>query len=197
LNGATISITNPSMKSLSVVSLTLLLFTGCAHKPAQQLTQPGLGDGPDVKVNTGVVRAVRGEKGDGQLTLITREGARNVKAGAKFSEGDTLETDDNTSADVFLGSNGPVIRLKPATRLRFDRLRVENRAGKVVTETLLDLQKGVLLGNVKKLSPDSKYEVKTRVGMVGFVESAEYNVNANGKVNIPNTNTEFQKPPRF
>lgn len=65
-----------------------------------------------------------------------------------------------------------VVRLWENTILAIDRLLSVETDKAVVTETLLDLRQGHILGNVKKMTAGSKYEIKYPNGVAGIRGSA-------------------------
>jgi hypothetical protein len=65
-------------------------------------------------------------------------------------------------------ANQNVVRLMENTLLGIDRLTSLQTGAEEVTDTELDLKAGRVLGNVKKLSSASKYEVKLPTGVAGI-----------------------------
>ena len=106
-----------------------------------------------------------------------------LKVDTILKEGAVVETDATGVVDLFLGVNGPVVRITPATQLALDKLTFSRAGGEVVIETQLDLKAGTILGTVKKLAAASKYEVKTPVGVCG-IRGTEYCISADGKVTV-------------
>jgi len=132
------------------------------------------------KANKAVVRAVRGGAAE-----ITKDGKtwKAAKVGDQLGEHSAVKTDANATVDLFLGDNGPVVRVTKDTTLGIDRLDVESSGIEKVIETQLDLRSGTILGNVKKMAAASKYEVKTPVGVAG-IRGTEYEISSNGKVKV-------------
>ena len=106
-----------------------------------------------------------------------------LKVDTVLKEGAVIETDATGVVDLFLGVNGPVVRVTPATQLALDKLTFSRAGGEVVIETQLDLKAGTILGTVKKLAAASKYEVKTPVGVCG-IRGTEYCISADGKITV-------------
>jgi hypothetical protein len=131
--------------------------------------------------NKGVVRAIR----DGVVEVSKDKGKTWSKAsvGTIIQQDTAIRTDANATADIFLGDNGPVVRVTKGTTLGFDKLDVESVGIEKVIETQLDLKNGRILGNVKKMAAASKYEVKTPVGVAG-IRGTEYSISADGTVNV-------------
>ena len=130
--------------------------------------------------NKAVVRAVRGGSAE-----VTRDGKtwKPAKVGDQLGEHSAVKTDPNATVDLFLGDNGPVVRVTKDTTMGIDRLDVESSGIEKVIETQLDLRNGKILGNVKKMAAASKYEVKTPVGVAG-IRGTEYSISADGKVQV-------------
>jgi len=94
-----------------------------------------------------------------------------------------VKTAADSTVDVFLGENGPVVRITPDTTMGIDKLDLDNTGIEKVIETQLDLRNGRILGSVKKMAAASKYEVKTPVGVAG-IRGTEYSINSRGQVSI-------------
>lgn len=106
-----------------------------------------------------------------------------LKVDTVLKPGAVVETDATGIVDLFLGVNGPVVRVTPGTQLALDKLTFGKVAGETVIETQLDLKAGTILGSVKKLAAASKYEVKTPVGVCG-IRGTEYKISADGRVTV-------------
>jgi hypothetical protein len=76
-----------------------------------------------------------------------------------------------------------IVRLFENTILQVDKLSSTETGADTVSETELDLQRGRLFGNVKKMSGASKYEVKLPNGMAG-IRGTIYSLNASGVVQV-------------
>jgi hypothetical protein len=61
-----------------------------------------------------------------------------------------------------------IVRVTENTALGIDKLTVQNTGADLVTDTQLDLKKGRIVGNVKKMSPASRYEIKIPNGVAGI-----------------------------
>lgn len=132
------------------------------------------------KANKAIVRAVRG--GAAEIT-VDGKNWKPAKVGQTLGEHSAVKTDANATVDLFLGDNGPVVRVTKDTTMGIDRLDVESTGIEKVIETQLDLKNGKILGNVKKMAAASKYEVKTPVGVAG-IRGTEYEISANGNVKV-------------
>ncbi|MDB6024290.1 MAG: FecR protein [Verrucomicrobiales bacterium] len=112
-----------------------------------------------------VVRAVRGtsakySSGGGVWVPL--------KVGTTLQPGSAIQTGAETTVDLFLGQNGPVVRVTPDTTLGFDKLAFSDTGADRVIDTQLNLKSGRILGNVKKLASASRYEIKTPIGVAGI-----------------------------
>ena len=131
--------------------------------------------------NTAVVRAVRGT-----ANYSTDAGAnwKKLSVGNKLEQNSVIRTAPGSTVDLFLGVNGPVVRVTEATTMGIDKLTMDAAgAGETVIETQLDLRNGRILGNVKKMAAASKYEVKTPQGVAG-IRGTRYDIRADGTVTV-------------
>lgn len=88
------------------------------------------------------------------------------------------------------GGGGPrtapkanVIRILPNSVLTVDKLTLERTGMDEVSDTQLDLKAGTIIGNVKKLSAASRYEIKIPNGVAG-IRGTIYMIGANGAVYV-------------
>ena len=138
---------------------------------------------------------------DGRLTLVTVTGTglvmpanKAAQAGVVFEPGSILSTGEKSGATVFL-SNGTKLILNEEAVVHFKVLKqMEGEAlipdaeatptkekGPSVTE--IEVEKGKVVGDVKKLASQSSFTLKTPVGTVrikGTVFSVEYRVSKDG-----------------
>jgi ferric-dicitrate binding protein FerR (iron transport regulator) len=131
--------------------------------------------------NEAVVRGVRGT-----ANYSGDRGAnwKKLNVGMKLGQNSVIRTAPGSSVDLFLGDNGPVVRVTEDTTLGIDRLTVDQGAGnEKIIETQLDLRNGRILGNVKHLAAASKYEVKTPQGVAG-IRGTRYDIRADGSVTV-------------
>jgi hypothetical protein len=132
------------------------------------------------KDNRAIVRSIHGSA---QMSNNKGQTWQNAKVGSFLGANSAIKTAADSTADLFLGDNGPVVRVTPDTTLGIDKLTLENTGIEKVIETQLDLKSGRILGSVKKMAAASKYEVKTPVGVAG-IRGTEYSIDARGKVTI-------------
>lgn len=131
-----------------------------------------------VEVGKAVVRSVHG-------SAQYSEGAtwNALQGGQVLKPGSVVRTANDSTVDLFLDENGPLVRLLENTTLGLDKLNFETTGVDVVIETGLDLRSGGIVGIVKKLSAASKYEVKTPNGVAG-VRGTEFRAFANGVTQV-------------
>jgi len=152
-------------KGYAVALLAVLFFSASAQATA----------------NKGVVRAVRG--GSAEISSDKGKSWKKAAVGMAIAANSAIKTDSTAVVDVFLGDNGPVVRVNPNSQLGFDKLDVQNSGIEKIIETQLDLKSGQILGNVKKMAAASKYEVKTPHGVAG-IRGTEYSISADGTVSV-------------
>ena len=142
-------------------------------------------------LQTGKVQA---GKVSGTVTLIDAKAQRKPLAnGATFQEGSLVETGVNSTAELVF-SNGSSVVLTPNTLLELRTFRqvpsagitdpyrqIEKDPSPSVTE--LEVPRGKIIGEVRKLNSLSTFTVKTPAGLVrirGTVFAVEYRVSPDG-----------------
>lgn len=139
------------------------------------------------KDGTAIVRAIKATTRDAQAsaqyTTSSESGWKQLRTGKVLRESDTIKTAAFTNVDMFLGANGPVLRVTEDTTLKFDALTFQSVEAETVIRTELDLRNGRILGRVKKLASASKYSIKTPVG-VAAIRGTDFDISANGKLVI-------------
>ena len=133
-------------------------------------------------------------KTSGAVTIIDANAQRKPLAtGAVFQEGSLVETGINSTAELVF-SNGASLVLTPNTLVQLRTFRqvpsaaiidpyrqIDKDPSPSVTE--LEVPRGKIIGEVRKLNALSTFTVKTPAGLVrirGTVFSIEYRVAANG-----------------
>lgn len=160
--------------SIWAVAFALAAFIGISSTHAEQ------------KMNKAIVRSVRGTGGGpGVAQYSADKGStwQKLNVGKTLYQGSVIKTAPGSVVDLFLGDNGPVVRVTEDTIMGVDKLTSEGTGAEKVIETQLDLRNGRILGNVKKLAQASKYEVKTPMGVAG-IRGTQYDISANGKVTV-------------
>jgi hypothetical protein len=88
---------------------------------------------------------------------------------------------DGLSATSGAGSQPNILHVFESSVVSIDKLTAERTGVDVVSDTQIDLRAGRILGDVKKLSAASRYEVKIPNGVAG-IRGTTYTVAANGTV---------------
>jgi hypothetical protein len=101
----------------------------------------------------------------GSATYKGASGSGSLTIGMTLKAGDTITTGANSSVVLDLGESGG-LQLKANSTLSLDTLEI-NPGGSSFT-TVVSLTKGDLVGNTKKISAASRYEVKTPNGVAGI-----------------------------
>jgi hypothetical protein len=116
---------------------------------------------------------------------------KTLTVGKVLRQGATIQTAANSSVDLWLRHNGPVVRVTSDTILGLDKLFLEETGGETVIDTRLDLRNGRILGNVKKMAAASNYQVKIPTGTVG-IRGTDYDISTTGVVTVLNGAVRIQ-----
>ncbi len=104
----------------------------------------------------------------GSVTYTDAKGGGPLTEGQILFQGTTITTGAGSYADLNLGVNGDSLRVEADSTLALNKLEY-TRAGEIVVNTQMDVQKGAVVANViNKLSKASKYEIKTPAGVAGI-----------------------------
>jgi len=99
---------------------------------------------------------------DGVASYVDAQGSSHVLTrGTTLEAGCTVVTGPSTRLSLRFEPEGSVVGLDADSRLKIEQLDFHQSATGRITETMLDLQAGQLLGSVEKLKAGSKFEVKT------------------------------------
>ena len=104
-----------------------------------------------------------------------------LQTGQLLKTGAVVKTGAKSRADLFLGVNGSLLRLAADTELKFNRLAVEISPIEPIAKTEMELRRGRVIGNVRKLPMGSSYVIKTPMG-VADIKGTVYDINANGEL---------------
>lgn len=127
------------------------------------------------QIQAGAIKAVRVE---GDVQKLLPDGTQVVVTeGELITEKDTLVTGANSSV-VLVFMNGSTVQVGATTRMSIDEFKMDPfgediEPGKLekepsVSRTNLNVAYGEVIGNVKKLSKGSAYNVRTPVGAAGI-----------------------------
>ena len=106
-----------------------------------------------------------------------------LKVGKSLSQNTVIRTSAGSDVYLNLGNNGPWVQLTEGSTLGIDTLTYEKVGDSFKIDTRLNLKAGRVLGQVKKTSSASNYEVVTPVSVVG-IRGTDYDISANGKTAI-------------
>jgi hypothetical protein len=110
-----------------------------------------------------VVRAVHGN-----VEFQANGSWSPLKPNAELDPGVKIRTGPSSSTDLAVNGNTSVVRIQENTTMVIPEMfRVGPVRGED-TDTTLDLQLGTILGNVRKLSASSRYEIRTPHGVAGI-----------------------------
>jgi hypothetical protein len=107
--------------------------------------------------------------------VVDVKGQANVKVGDELGAGSVVTTGPGSTVILDLGVGGRVSVREDST-LSIDKLTVQ---GGEVGETKMEVRKGSIMGDVKKLGAASKYEVATAKGVAG-IRGTRYHIFAIG-----------------
>jgi hypothetical protein len=147
------------MKTLPRILFAAALALGLAAVPLPAAT-PGAGG----TAGKAVVVSIEGEAS----VEIPGEAPQPLVKGMEIQAGATVVTSARSTVVLDLGENGQLLSVKPGSRLFIDRLQIQKQGAGTVADTHLEVKKGSILGNVKKLPPGSQYTVKTANGVAGI-----------------------------
>jgi hypothetical protein len=91
-----------------------------------------------------------------------------LKVGTILKQGAVVQTAASSSAKLTLFENGKLLVLDEQTTIGLTKMTFEKTGADLVIDTALNLTAGRVVGNVKKTSNASRYEIKTPVSTVGI-----------------------------
>jgi hypothetical protein len=91
-----------------------------------------------------------------------------VKPNMKFAAGITIRTGVDGGADISVNGTASAIRLTNNTTLQIPTMSYVGSAREGDTTTMLNLESGSVIGNVKKISANSRYEIMSPHGVAGI-----------------------------
>jgi hypothetical protein len=104
-----------------------------------------------------------------------------VKQDDVLQPGTEIRSHAGAAVDLFLNYNGPLVRLDAQSRVRLTKLEYSEKGDEIITDTVIDVKEGAILGYTQKLSPNSRYVVNTPAGEAE-ITGTHYKVNADLKV---------------
>jgi hypothetical protein len=100
-----------------------------------------------------------------------------VRPNMKFAAGITIRTGADGTTDISVNGTASAVRLTNNTTLKIPTMSYVGSAREGDTTTMLNLESGSVIGNVKKISANSRYEIMTPHGVAG-VRGTDFRVEA-------------------
>jgi hypothetical protein len=100
-----------------------------------------------------------------------------LKINMELDAGTLLRSGPDSSADLSVNGLSSALRVEPETTVTLQTMTRTDSSRDADQDTFLDLQDGAILGNVKKISANSRYEIKTPHGVAG-IRGTDYHVRA-------------------
>jgi hypothetical protein len=110
-------------------------------------------------------------------------GDQPAKVRQKIEAGSVVSTGPESRMDLFLGVNGPSVRVEADSRLSIDELTYDNEGVETVISTKLGVKAGQIAGYVKKTSDQSRYVVETAT-TTAAIRGTTYRVSSDGTVYV-------------
>lgn len=133
------------------------------------------------------LRAVEEGRKDGKAIVRTVHGTvlyldnnnqwQKVKPNMKFGPGVTIKTGTDGTVDINVNGTSSSLRLTNSTTVQIPAMSYVGDSREGDTTTMLNLETGSILGNVKKISANSRYEIMTPHGVAG-IRGTDYHVEA-------------------
>ncbi len=165
---AVMSLASQVMAQTTVLSAKVVRLKGAARYSTDGKTWQTLHSGDILKPGT-VIQTAENSYVDVQL------GQREAKPATPVVNNGTLYQPQEQTANI--------IRIFDSSVLAIDKLTTQQTGVETVEETQLDLRAGKVMGNVKKLGSNSKYEVKIPNGVAG-IRGTIYTISSSGVVNV-------------
>ena len=119
----------------------------------------------------------------GNATYRSASQSGDLKVGQILTAGASISTGPAATVDLSLCVNGQSLTISSDSTVAIDQLDFTGTGDEAVINTRLNLTKGGLNGNVKKLAGNSKYEIKTANGVAG-VRGTTYAILSNGVTHV-------------
>ena len=110
---------------------------------------------------------VRALHGDVKYTMAG-SAPMKLKVNQTLMSGVTIIAPADGWADLSVNGNHSTVRVTPGSTLKIDDMEYLGSTTEGDTKTTLNLQSGTVLGNVKKLSASSDYDIRTPNGVAGI-----------------------------
>jgi hypothetical protein len=185
---------NKTLAWLVATVLTLTLVTGANAESSKQRSGKVVRIKGDARYSTGnkiwqplkvgtVLRAgnVVQTAPNSFVDIVVNEEATATAVAIKPISVTPSATSTGSGAGAISSPDQDVIRVLDDTYLVFDSLSATDTGADTVTETLLDLKKGSIFGNVKKQAAASRFEVKIPNGVAG-IRGTIFLISASGNI---------------
>ena len=106
-----------------------------------------------------------------------------LQVGTILEQSSTVKTDASGLVQLYLGQNGPLLRIAPESTVQLAVLKQVGGAGEAITTTHVKVIKGNIGGVVKKLGAASEYVVQTANGNFS-VDGVKYAASATGRFTV-------------
>lgn len=166
-----------------LIALTLLGAVGCADAPLPKASisftkEPSvLSSERPILRNRAIIRAIRGSA---QISENAGTKWKKARIGMELTEGSVVTTASDGELDLFLGSNGPIVRMRENAMLAICALDLQNGPKRAI-DTQLELRAGQILVDVMMSEP--RYLVRFSRGKA-LLSPGKYSVNSDGQVNV-------------
>jgi hypothetical protein len=98
-----------------------------------------------------------------------------LQINAELDAGVLIRTGPESTADLSVNGLSSALRVEPDTTVAIPTMTRSDSSRDADQDTMLDLQDGAILGNVKKISANSRYEIKTPHGVAG-IRGTDYHI---------------------
>ncbi|HEX4122785.1 MAG TPA: FecR family protein [Verrucomicrobiae bacterium] len=135
---------------------------------------------------TTTLQAAENDNLQGKATIKFIQGNVEVQQGGNWTpatvneeldSGSVVRTGAGSRCDLSVNGLSSAVRLGPDSTLGLTDMSRTSASGDADRATMLDLQQGSIIGNVKKLSANSRYEIKTPHGVAG-IRGTDFQVTA-------------------
>lgn len=112
---------------------------------------------------TAVVRTVKGE-----ARRVQNGASKRLKPNVEISPGTTVLTGSHSEAYLSVNGVTSAIAVDPSSDLNLMEMKKMGRGPTAESETVLNLKSGSIFGQVKKITANSKYEIRTPNGVASI-----------------------------
>ncbi len=128
------------------------------------------------KVGKATVRALEGDV----TYTVNGSAPMKVHANMTLEPGSTIITGPDSHCDLSVNGVSSVVRVNADSKIELQKMFFYGTMRAGDRETMLDLKAGGVLGNVKKISGNSRYEIETPHGVAG-IRGTDFQITINVK----------------